>query len=221
MADEFSFDPRMLRYRNKTTGQLVGLEKIKQLSRSLIDDRTALAIRLTNKLLTNEVSLGEWESEIAKSLKTLHIQQYKLSAGQMSQRDYGIVGNKLRSEYQHLRNFSLEIAAGMVTEARIRQRIKQYYNATWGTFERGRRESNRNAGSRWEKRLLNSRVPCDQCPGYSSVGWVPQGFLPDIGRDCDCRSNCKCTFVFAYGAAPPGNQSLLTQKFGWINHGYS
>jgi hypothetical protein len=221
MADEFNFDPRMLRYRNKTTGQLVGLEKIKSLSRSLINQRTRYAISLTDRLLSGSLSVGEWETEIAKSLKTLHIQQYKLSAGQMSQRDYGIVGNKLRNEYRFLRNFSLEIAAGRLTDAQIRNRVRQYYNATWGTFERGRRESNKNAGARWEKRELNSRVPCAQCPGYSSVGWVPVGFLPDIGRDCDCRSNCKCTFVFAYGVAAPDAQSLLTQKFGWINHGYS
>jgi hypothetical protein len=221
MADSFSFDPRMLRYRNITTGRLVGLEKIKDLSRTLIKDRTREGLVLTDRMLAGDLSVGDWETAIAKSLKNLHLQQYKLSAWKMESRDYGIVGNKLRNEYRFLRNFSLEIAAGKLSESRIRQRLAQYYNATWGTFERGRRESNRSAGARWEKRLLNSRIPCLQCPGYASVGWVPRGYLPDIGRDCDCGSNCKCTFVFAFGASPPDGQSLLSQNFGWINHGYS
>lgn len=221
MADEFSFDPRMLRYRNKRTGRLVGLQKIKDLSRTLIQKRSRDAIALTDRMLANEISVGDWEMAIARSLKTLHLQQYKLSAGQMGARDYGIVGNRLRNEYRFLRNFSLEISSGRLSEAQIRQRVRQYYNATWATFERGRREGNRSAGAKWEKRLLNSRVPCAQCPGYASVGWVPVGFLPDIGRDCDCRSNCKCTFVYAFGVSPPDGQSLLTQHFGWINHGYS
>lgn len=221
MSDSFSFDPRMLRYRNKRTGQLVGLGKIKELSRSLIRKQSDYAMSLTNRLFTEDISVGEWELQVARSIKNLHLQQYKLSAGVMGARDYGIVGNKLRNEYRYLRNFSLEISAGRLTKAQIKARLMQYYNATWGTFERGRRESNRNAGARWEKRLLNSFVPCAQCPGYASVGWVPVGFLPDVGRDCDCRSNCKCSFVYAFGGSPPGGQSILTQNFGWINHGYS
>jgi hypothetical protein len=221
MTDSFSFDPRLLRYRNRRTGKIVGLAKIRELAKTAIANKTRVGTNITNRLVSGEYTLGQWEREMAREIKHLHLQQYKLSVGAMSQRDYGIVGARLRREYQYLRQFAMEIGSGRLSEAQIRQRVALYFNATWLTFERGRREANRNAGARWERRDLNSKVPCAQCPGYASIGWVPIGYLPNIGQDCDCRSNCKCTFRYAYGYSPPGRQSILTNSFGWINHGYA
>lgn len=218
---DFYFDPTTVRYRDRRTGQLVGFEAIKALSRQAVVRGVNKGVSITDQLLSGEFDLGEWERQIAESLKLLHLQQYKLSVGNMTQRDYGIIGNRLRVEYRYLRNFALEIAAGMLSEAQIRQRIALYYNATYLSFERGRREAFSRAGARWERRILNSKVPCAQCPQYASLGWSPAGFLPNIGVECDCRSNCKCSFEYAFGTFAPGNQSILNQSFGWLNHGFN
>lgn len=217
MADSFTFDATSRRYRNTRTGRYVSGATIDRLAGQQIGNYTNRILSLSRDLFGDRISLGGWEREVAGLLKTLHIQQYKLGVGTMTQRDYGIIGNKLRSEYQFLRNFSTEIAFGRLTEAQVLARVKLYVNATWGSYQRGKREGHRRAGIRWEKRTLNSRIPCKDCPGYANVGWVPAGFLPNIGEACECRSNCKCSFVYSYAQIRPQSQNLLSQSFGWIN----
>lgn len=220
MADRFTFDPRTRRYRNVRTGRLVSGATVDDLSRKSINRISRRFYNLSSDLFANRISLGDWERTVARELKRLHIQQYKLGVGDMTQRDYGILGARLRQEYRFLRNFSTEIAFGRLSESQIRARLNQYVNATWGSYQRGKREGFTRAGIRWEKRLLNSRIPCGDCPRYASMGWVPVGYLPNISQACECGSNCKCTFVYSFASVRPQQQNLLAHSFGWID-GYS
>jgi hypothetical protein len=217
MPDRFSFDPATRRYRNLETGRLVSGATVDNLALTQIDRFKQRLMDVTAGLFKDDISLGTWEKTVAGLLKTLHIQQHKLGVGNMTQRDYGIVGNKLRSEYRFLRNFSADIAFGRLSENQIRARLAQYANAAWGSYQRGKREGFTRAGIRWEKRLLNSKVPCKDCPGYAYAGWVPAGFLPNIGENCECQSNCKCTLIYSFAQSRPQSQLLLHQKFGWID----
>src|ERR1019366_4661120 len=48
-----------------------------------------------------------------------------------------------------------------------------------------------------ERRVTSPAVKnCDACLRYEAMGWVPAGTLPPIGKDCDCRGNCKCRFEY-------------------------
>jgi hypothetical protein len=216
MVTDFEFDPRTLRYRNKSTGRLVGLATIKDLVNKQIEQYQQENRAIATDLFEGRLSLGEWESDIAQNIKDLNLQLYKLGAGQMEYRDYGIVGRRLRREYGYLRKFSAEMALGQLTENQITARLDQYAAAARGMFERGRREGFSLAGATYERRILNSKVPCAQCPQYAALGWQPKGILQNIGEGCDCRSNCKCSFEYSFSQNRPDNQSLLELKFGWV-----
>lgn len=216
MVAEFEFDPRTLRYRNKSTGRLVGLATIKKLVNDTIEQYQQENRVIATDLFEGRLSVGEWESDIAQNIKDLNLQLYKLGSGQMDSRDYGIVGRRLRREYGYLRKFSTEIALGQLTENQITARLDQYANAARGMLERGRREGFSLAGATYERRILNSKVPCAQCPQYAALGWQPKGLLQNIGEGCDCRSNCKCSFEYSFGINRPDNQSLLKLNFGWV-----
>lgn len=192
----FTFDARSQRYRitdGPGKGQFLGKKTIQNIARSGVSSTLDKAGELHEKLVNDQITLAEWEVEFGQLLKLATIQQYKLGYPQeLSQRDYGLLGNMLKFQYQQLRGFVLDIADEKVSLGQFLARASLYTNKTIEAFHKGTEESHSKAGFPEERRVRTKQESCNPCISYESMGWVPIGTTPRPTQDCDCMANCGC-----------------------------
>lgn len=201
--NEFIFNPKTQRYHYKQgagRGQFVPATAIKfMLQRNI--EQTQEDIRTIGELLVNKkISLSTWEETTAIALKNLHIQSYLLGLGgknSVTQRDYGLIGQRLRREYQYLRKFGEELRTKGMSQAEFFRRLDLYSSAGSGLHEKARTEGHSKNGFNWERRRRTKTESCQPCIIYEGMGWQPINTLPAPTERCDCRSNCGCFKEFA------------------------
>ncbi len=227
---DYLFNPKTQRYHYKQgagRGQFVPATAIKFMMERNIE-ATQGDIKTIGELLVNgKISLSTWEEMTAIALKNLHIQSYLLGRGgkgSMSQRDYGLIGNRLKKEYKYLREFAKEIQTTGVSKADFFRRLEMYSNAGSGQHEKARTEGHKKAGYSWECRVRTKKESCQPCITYEGMGWQPIDTLPNPTERCECGSNCGCTkkfakekprdFVKRFGSFDCANFSILMKKLG-------
>ena len=209
-SPQFKFDPKSQRYKYVTgdkAGQFVAQSVVSpHLLEQYIDSRKESLVKLTKSLLNKDIGVGSWESAIAKELKEAHIVAYSLGKGgykRLNSRDYGLIGSKVKGEYQYLRGFSEDILSGNLSEAQILNRLQMYVDSLHSTYEKSRFESHKSNGFTWEKRNLDAVADhCDDCLTEANKGWRPLGTLRQIG-DSQCLTKCRCVFSYLQGSVKP------------------
>ncbi len=216
---EFIFDKISQRYRYKDSGKFVGKKAVENLTVKAIVQVENDLRTITDLLIEGKIEVKAWESASQAALKNLHTWNYLLGAGgekQMTQSDYGALGQKLKQEYGYLRELAQELIRGELSEAQLRARMAQYASSGGTTHELARAKNHKKAGYLWEKRLRTKINSCESCYTYAEMGWQPIATLPEAGQKCECRSNCGCYKVFSRNLTKPGD-SILDHQFGWIN----
>lgn len=214
MPVTYTYDRNLQRYR-RDDGKFISTQDIKDLTQYMIGKARVRTESIANALIEGNIELSEWTRQTALELKEIHSQQYLLGRGglkNMTQRDYGILGARLKKEYQYLNNFAADIRDKPMSIAQFQARLNLYLSSTDASYQIARRESHKKSGFEFERRQLGSSNNCDPCLSYSSMGWVAIGTLPAIATACDCRANCKC--YFEYSKDKP--DSILSRSFGWI-----
>ncbi len=215
---DFIFNPKTQRYHYKSgagRGQFVPTTAVRfMMTRNI--EQTQGDIRAIGQLLVSgKISLATWEETTAKALKNLHIQSYLLGRGgknAMTQRDYGLIGQRLKSEYQYLRQFAEQIKSEPMSQAEFFRRLEMYASAGSGLYEKARTEGHIKSDFRWERRIRTKTESCQSCIGFESMGWQPIGTLPAPTESCECRSNCGCVKEFA--KEKPRD---FIRRFGWLD----
>lgn len=200
---DYLFNPKTQRYHYKQgagRGQFVPMTAVRFMMQRNIE-QTQVDIKTIGELLINKkISLSTWEETTAIALKNLHIQSYLLGRGgknAMEQRDYGLIGQRLRNEYQYLRRFAEEIRTKGISKAEFFRRLDLYSNAGSGLYEKARTEGHLKSDFAWEKRVRTKTESCQSCIAYEGLGWQPIGTLPAPTERCECRSNCGCIKEFS------------------------
>lgn len=195
---DFIFNPKTQRYHYKQgagRGQFVPTTAVKFMMERNIE-ATQGDIKTIGELLANgRISLSTWEQQTAIALKHLHTQSYLLGRGgkgSMSQRDYGLIGFRLKKEYKYLREFAQEIQTTGVSKADFFRRLEMYSSAGSGLYQKARTEGHSNNGFAWERRVRTKTESCQPCIMYEGMGWQPIGTLPNPTEQCSCHSNCGC-----------------------------
>lgn len=217
---DFYFNPKTQRYHYSSgagRGQFVPASAVRFMMAANIE-QTQKDIRTIGELLRDgKISLATWEETTAIALKNLHVQSYLLGRGgksTMRSRDYGLVGQRLRKEYQYLRKFAEEIRTKGVSEAEFFRRINLYVSAGSGLYEKAREEGHIKADYSWERRLRTKTESCSSCILYESQGWVPISTLPAPTERCECKSSCGC--YKEYAKEKPRD---FIRRFGWLDSG--
>jgi hypothetical protein len=221
VALEFEFIKGSARYRYKDSKRFVSREAVKVLTRKAIDQTERNLTTIADQLVAKTITVGEWERQTKEGLKQLHVWNYMLGAGgqhNLIDRDYGLMGAKVKNEYKYLRNFAKQLLNGEVSEGQFRYRLNMYVNATDNTHELAINEAHYKAGFRWERRIRTKENSCFPCIGMALAGWRPIGFFPEPGNDCNCRSNCGCYKDFSKEDDEP-QQSMLSTRTGFIGAG--
>lgn len=155
-------------------------------------------------LVKGKINVATWESQTAQALKILHVQTGLLGAGgkkAITQQDHGIIGDRLRFQYDKLRGFAQDIIGKGMSEAQFKNRLELYTQAARGTYERVRQTSHQRNEYDEERRIRTKTESCNPCIYFASMGWVRIGTLPAPTQHCDCASRCGCYFIYRKKAA--------------------
>ena len=204
---DIEYDRATQRYRwteHPNKGKFVSAQQVQSLVNKSIEQKKARILEATQKLFDEEIKLSEWERQAAELIKTTAIHNYAIGKpGKLTFRDYGRIGNHLRSQYGYLRKFSRDIQKGKLSEAQIKQRIQLYFNKTRSDYETGRSAIHAESGYRWERRIKPALESCTDCIIYKNMGWQSIGTLPKPTQRCECKANCKCYFEYSMSREKP------------------
>ena len=220
MAPFFEFDKSTQQYRYKSgdrNGQFVSIKQLQGLTVDYQSQQVEQGQRILAELLNKDITVNNWMRQTASHLKQSHINMFALGFGghrKMGAGEYGAIGNRLRKEYEYLRQFALEIQDGKLSEAQISARLALYYGSTWQTYQRARERAHKANGYTQERRVTQPGKVCGDCAGYALRGWVAIGELPAPGDQSVCKVHCRCSKEFARDGDEIAN--LLSLKHGWI-----
>lgn len=155
---------------------------------------------LADDLRAGRLSLNAWRDEMRQVVKQVSLASHELAVGgreQMTQADYGAVGQKVRREYAYLDRWAAQLEAGLPVSG---GRAKQYLLAGRTAYLKEESQQLERAGYDLVKSVLHVAESCAACITEASLGYIPvrQMILPGQRT---CLSNCRCTLVYARSAA--------------------
>lgn len=167
------WESRAKRYRNTKNGRFIGHGRMYDMRNQMIDQQKDQVADLTGKLWAKDVSLAGWRRGMREALKETYTLQYVLAKGgrnSMTPRDWGILGQMLRQQYEALDSFTRDLASGRYATGeigRVKQRAGLYMSSSAQAFERAKTETH---------------------------GLPRLPYYPGDGSTV-CKTNCRCQWV--------------------------
>lgn len=196
---EYTFDPRTARYRNVTTGRMVSEAVVRAGVDAVTDLASEKLAALAGQLLTNSVTLAEWETQSRQIIKDAHVAAGVAAKGgreMMAPADWLAIAREIKTEYGFLHGMATDIATGkQPSDGRLTARARQYGQAARGTHASMTGRERRNSGYRFERNVLSAGA-CTGCQAESARGLVAIGTLTPIGSRLPCRANCRCRLAY-------------------------
>lgn len=176
---------------------VVARAKVMRLIQERIGYHDGQLANITRALNNDLITLAQWERAFAQELKDLYLQQAALARGgwqNMTQADFGRVGQQLREQYRYLHGFAQDIAAGKLSPAQIAARAAMYASSGRAAYWAAMTGTMMRAGMTRERRLAKGdRGSCSPCVDLARKGWQPIGALPAPGGPpCAGLSRCRC-----------------------------
>lgn len=198
--NEVTYNPRSGRYQ-RADGQFVGKEAIQNL---IAQEQQRLAARLqghTRLMVDRQISLAEWESRMAGSLRDSHLAIGAVGSGgksRMTSRQFGAIGYQLRRQFQYLDGFAQALHQGKLTRTQAIARAGLYADSITTTFHRAEQISRQSEGFDEALRALDPQAKhCPSCLTYSTNGqWKPLVDVVSPGNNCECGQRCKCQIYY-------------------------
>lgn len=146
------------------------------------------------------MSLSDFHLAMRAEVKSSFINNVAAAKGgyaQLSQSDYGRIGNEVKKQYRYLDNFVTELYSGTVKvgTSGFLSRVQLYFNTARTFYYKFDREAQEAAGMTEEHNMLHPAEHCGECVAQSDMGWVPLGTLVPIGER-ECVGNDRCTMVY-------------------------
>lgn len=205
LTPDYTWDERSNQYRNESSGRFVSRQVVREALDTFVDNANQRIEVLSRQLLNGEISLADWQTQMAQVIKDMHLASASAARGgwaQMSQADFGFTGSLIKNQYQFLQNFANQIADGtQPLNLNLLRRARMYGQAARSTYEDMRRRIMRDKGATHEQRILGVAEHCTTqggllgCLQLAALGWQPIGTSPRIGNT-PCRTNCRCRFRF-------------------------
>lgn len=176
-------------------GRFVDRQAIRRAIDAAIDGTARKMRETSNGLRDGTVTLDEWHLQMRTHIKNTHLWNRAAARGgwaQMTQADYGAVGNAVRQQYAYVDRFAGEIAAdAQKLDGRFLRRAEMYAQAGRRTYDVADREEQRTRGQTRERNILGDADHCGECVALSALGFVAIGTLKPIGSR-ECLTSCRC-----------------------------
>ena len=188
------------RYIDLETGRFVSAKTVRDVLESTIDVSALRMNNLTEQLTKGSISLVDWRTGMMQQIKIAHVAAGAAANGgfaQMTQSEWGAVGQQIRTQYKHLNNFATQISNGeQPLNGKALIRSDMFGDAARGTFEQMERRLQISNGFEEERRVLEDKLNnCDGCLEQAELSWQPIGTLDPIGSE-ECTTRCRCEFEY-------------------------
>jgi len=142
----YTWDNNVKRYRKQ--GRFVSQDEVFKYRDKYLEGETEINRQNATQLFDRQITIGQFEDAIRDSLKRVYTVQFMLAKGgraQMTQRDWGALGQILREQYHYLRNkFIADLVSGKYTIDQLDLVINRMglyiQNSSQQAFERGNLE---------------------------------------------------------------------------------
>lgn len=197
---EFTFDQRLNNgvgaYR-APNGRILSQATVRQALDLYVDSSQDVTRTLADLLRNQQISLADWQLQMRDHIKDVHLNAAAAQRGgwqNMTQADFGRVGQRIRVQYEYLDNFAKQIADGtQPLDGRFLVRSQMYTDAAVATYDRFEVNAFNNAGFDQERSILEPGARhCGQCESEAARGWQPLGSIIPIGERT-CLTRCRCT----------------------------
>lgn len=195
---DFRFSPSAGRYRGPN-GRFLPSQRVRALIDRTLDTHTRAVADLTEQFRAREITLGQWEQAMRVELKHIHLYSGMAALGgraQLTQADFGRIGQRLRMEYRWLTQLADEIQAGRkAVDGRVTNSARHFAQAGRGSFHAIERQEMLARGFDLEENVLGRAEHCEDCLTETARGRVPIGSLSLITTR-RCKGNDRCRFRF-------------------------
>lgn len=185
------------RYRDVATGRFVKGSAVRSAMDAYLDKSDDAAGAASQALRDGKISLADWQTAMMRQIKIAHMNAAATAVGgyaNMTPSDYGRAGAAIKEQYQYLRKFAEDIAAGkQKLDGRMVYRAKMYIQAARETMykiKRGAAKLFNQIDMVRSKR--NARDSCIECIELDGV-WFrldDPNYKPPGNRIC--AKNCRC-----------------------------
>lgn len=193
----FTWDAVARRYRDRS-GRFASQVAVRTALDRALEVRQRQIRQLADSLRAGRVSLDGWTLQMREHVKAVQLYSGALAKGgwgELTQADYGRIGQEVRQQYAYLHRLRLEIEAGLPLDGRFGLRAGLYGEAGRATYHRVERAAMEAQGMTRERSVLTPADHCDTCVAEAARGFVAIGELIPVGQR-DCLSRCKCYVVY-------------------------
>ena len=199
LTPAFEWNERSQRYVNAVSKRYVSREQVRQALDIALDRSRNEVARLSRELVAGRVNLADWQTQVAREVKSMHMASAALAAGgwaQMTPQMTGRTGRIIRDEYAYLANFAQQIKSGQQRlDGSLVTRANLYAQAPRGTYHAIEERGMQAQGKTECRNVLGPADHCEGCLTETSKGWVSIGALVPIGSRL-CLANCRCSISY-------------------------
>lgn len=206
MPHDYVKTERRYRFNGRPVTRLEVRREIDKLTKFVQQQGASIADRYHS----GDISIIEFEIEMRELLKAGHIVAASVGRGgrqQMTQSDWGRVGNKIKWQNDYLAKFARKLATGRLDKAYSVNRARAYASAIFVSYQNARMEAQTETvdgsggGRDSDKEMLcqlvtNSEEGCVECAADEAEGWMPVSDMAEIGSRI-CGDWCRCEIEFS------------------------
>jgi len=188
------------RYRDTETGRFIKSASVRAELDRYLDASDDAARALARALRNREVSLADAELLFRRQIKNVHLNAVALERGgwlNLTPRDYGLAGQRIRYNYGKARDMFKQIADGTQRlDGTLDWRMNLYAQAGRETFHRSKHNNLGTNGPTHVRSRRHARDSCRDCldlDGRIFAIGDPAYRLPGQRQ---CLSNCRCSETF-------------------------
>lgn len=199
LLPQYRWNERAAQYADQASGRFVSRKLIRGQLEKVVDASSGVMRALSQQLRNGEISLGDWQLQIMQQIKTSHLAAAAMQKGgwqQLSQSDFGRVGQIVRREYGFLRTFAEQIASGeQKLDGSLARRAALYGQQGRPTYLAFWQSTADQKNFDEQRSILQPAEHCVECISEHNKGFQPIGQMIPIGRRI-CRSNDRCLVEF-------------------------
>ena len=183
------------RYRDTSTGRFVASSTVRrELDRYL--DTADPAKALAEALRGRQVSLADAEIAFRRMIKNTHLNAVALERGgwsNLTPRDFGLAGQRIRYNYGKARDMFKQIASGQQRlDGTLTQRMGLYNTAARNTFYRSK-QANVRPDVTHVRSIRHARDSCRQCIDLDRKVFAIGDPAYSLPGQRICLSRCRCS----------------------------
>ena len=166
MPSPWVWDDAAQRYRDTETGRWMGAKQMVEARDEFVEYLKAESDSYVQRLAEGQ-NIGRWQLDMEERIRQAYIDEYTMAVGgrnNMTQADWGRVGEMIKEQDRYLNKFAIEVRAGNLSDAQIKARSRMYMDSATQAYERGR---------------------------AAAMGLPPLPAYPGDGQTV-CKANCKC-----------------------------